>query len=175
MERPLTTLALVGILYGAIVAPDLAAQDPTSCYGLIRRGPPDLPTAREINRLAREMAARADSSRSVLVAQVIVGGFEDATREFYISAADVAGRAEAFAPTDPTVLLTAARLYLRAATMGEARVDTVLGLRAQCFARRAASTSADPAFADSAKTLLRDIQMSLDEERRAAKYDVKQP
>ena len=170
MSRLFVTFGLLGSV-ALLLHRGLLARQRSNCYGLTRQGPTDLPTARELIRLARQMSALADSSRAVLTNQIRIGGFEDPTREFWISAADVAGRAEAFAPNDQMTLLTAARLYLRAATLGEARLDTVLGLRAECFATRASGISNNGRVADSARTLLRDIQTSLEEERRAAAQD----
>ena len=158
-----------------LLRPGLLARQRSNCYGLTRQAPPDLATARQLIRLALQMSALADSSRATLAKQIRIGGFEDPTREFWISAADVAGRAEAFAPNDQATLLSAATLYLRAATLGEARLDTVFGLRAECFATRASAISHDPRLADSARALLHDIHTSLEEERRAAAQERRGP
>ena len=98
------------------------------------------------------------------------GEYEDATSDFYTGPAEIARRAAAYNPDDPTTLLSASRLALRAGTLGEGQIDTILVRRALCYANRALEFSTrarDAVRADSARALLRAIGMDLDQQRRS--------
>jgi hypothetical protein len=148
----------------------LSAQESPPCSGTTWHVTANPEAARALSKLAVRIGALADSSRQVLMAASSTGEYEDATPDFYIGPAEIARRAAAYSPNDPTVLLIASRLALRAATLGEGQVDTVLGRRAECYANRALEFSArahDSASADSARALVRVIRMDLDQERRS--------
>ena len=145
------------------------AQESPPCSGTVWHGRPDTLTARSLAKLALRMAWLADSSRLVLMAASPTGEYEDATPDFYTGPAEIARRAAAYGPDDPTTLLIASRLALRAATLGEGEIDTTLGKSAQCYAKRALASSArthDAIRADSARVLIREIGVDLDQQRR---------
>ena len=153
------------------------AQESPPCSGTTWHVAPNPAVARSLVLRALGIKALADSSVRVLTEASPNGEYEDATPEFYTGPAEIARRAAAYAPDDQFVLIAASRLALRAATLGEGRVDTVLAKRAQCYARRAAelpSSAGSTAQADSARALLRAIEMDLDQERRAARAEQQQ-
>src|SRR5690349_15937654 len=160
---------LVLAILGTAVS-QLGAQDSPPCSGTARHGAPDPEAAQGLRALAVRMAALADSSRELLMSASSTGEYEDATPDFYTGPAEIARRAAAYNPDDPTTLLSASRLALRAGTLGEGRIDTILGRRALCYATRALEFSTrahDAVRADSARALLRGIGMDLDQQRRS--------
>ena len=148
----------------------LRAQESPPCSGTNWHVAPDPGAARGLDTLAVRMAALADSSRDLLMSASPTGEYEDATPEFYTGPAEIARRAAAYNPDDPTTLLIASRLADRAGTLGEGQVDTVLSHRALCYANRAlvfATRAHDFVRADSARVLVRSIGLDLDQQRRS--------
>ena len=155
---------------GAAFIAGPTVQEPVPCAPWWRRtGRDDTATAIALTNFAARMKALADSAISVLSDRT--PNWEDATPELFRSAAEVAQRGAAFAPDHPPSLLIASQVALRTATLGEARIDTVWGKAAECYAKRAvdfAVRNGDRATAAEARTVLEDVQVSLREERRAA-------
>ena len=128
----------------------------------------DTIVANTLSGLAKRMYQLADSANRV-VANRYSDGY-DVTSEFFTSAAEVSWRAAAIAPDHYGTALLASRLTLRAASLGEARVDTVLGLRAECYAKRAMELARPLGSlkTQEARGWLDDVQAVLDDERRAS-------
>ena len=163
----LTSLAIALPITGLA---QLRAQDSPACSGTAWHGAPNPAVAQRLRALAVRMAALADSSREVLQSGSATGEFEDATPDFYTGPAEVARRAAAYNPDDPITLLTASRLALRAGTLGEGQIDTLLARRALCYANRALeffTRAGDAIRADSARALLRGIKVDLDQQHRS--------
>jgi hypothetical protein len=159
MQRA-TWTSLMGLVL-AIVGTrplQLGAQDSPPCSGTAWHVIPNHKAAEGLRALAVRMAALADSSRELLMSASSTGEYEDATPDFYTGPAEIARRAATYNPDDPTTLLSASRLALRAGTLGEGQIDTILGRRALCYANRALEFSIrghDAVRADSARALLR--------------------
>jgi hypothetical protein len=148
-------------------------QDTVPCSGTTwRRGRDDTATATTLTQFAAKMKALADSANALLAARLSEGA--DATPEFFTSAAEVARRGAAFAPDYVPSLLVAGQVALRVSTLGEARMDTVWGKGAECYAKRAvalAERQGDRTTATEARRLLRITEQRLADERRAAEAE----
>jgi hypothetical protein len=113
------------------------------------------------------MKLLADSADSLLSDRI--PEWDDPTPEFFTSAAEIARRGAAFAPDHLPSLIVASQVSLRAATLGEARMDTVWGKAAECYAKRAldlAARQGRKSTAAQVSKLLQDIELSLEAERR---------
>jgi hypothetical protein len=145
-------------------------QEPVPCSGTSwRRSRDDTTTATALGQYSAKMRALADSANALLAARLSEG--YDATPEFFSSAAEVARRAAAFAPDHVPTLIVASEVALRASRLGEARMDTVWGKRAECYAKRAetlAERQGDRGAATESGRLLKIIQQALADERQAA-------
>src|SRR3990172_6885677 len=127
----LTSAVVLGLVArpGRNDAASVAVQRADSCR-LPRTGPlTDLPVAQQLLRLAQSMERLADSATALVVDSYSkvaesAGEFEGA--EFLVGAAAVGLRAAHLDLGNPTLLLEAARLRVRAANGGEGTVDTLL-------------------------------------------------
>ena len=138
-------------------------NDPIPCSGDAWRREDDTVRAVTLTHLAIGLYALADSARSLTVGDVFPG--------YFTSAAEIAFRAALYGPDREATLAAAARITFEAATLGEARVDSFLTRRAECYAQRwtrLATQRSDSATTRAAQALLSDIRAALRAERRAA-------
>ena len=147
-------------------------QRPVPCSSWRVSSADDTAAATALTQLAVKMKAFADSAVGILSDRT--PNWEDATPEFFSSAAEIARRGAAFAPDYLPSLIVASQVSLRAATLGEARMDTVWGKAAECYAKRAlelAERQGRKSTAAEASELLKDVELGLKDERRAAEAE----